>query len=116
MIRKINITKTYIEDQEEFLKEFQKAISEGLRAPTGIVLDVNKPESVIRAEIIVGIIKDHFPGTVHTFVMPGVAIQVLFPKKELLITIQFLINKETKEKRINLELCKLSSEDIIENN
>ena len=114
MIRKIEITKNYLEDQEEFLIEFQKAISEGLRAPLGIVLDTNKPEPVIRAEIIIRVIKDHFPSAVHTLVMPGTLIQILLPKKELLISIQFLIHKENKEKRINLELCKLSSEDIIE--
>lgn len=114
MIRKVEITKTYIEDQEEFLIEFQKAISEALRAPLGIILDTDKPEQVIRAEIIIRVIKEHFPKAVHTLVMPGTLIQILLPQKELLISIQFLINKQTNEKRINLELCKLTSEDIID--
>lgn len=109
MITKTEITKSFIESQEEFLKSLQKAVSEGIRAPLGIITD-NKPEHILRTEIIIDVIKSTFPGAQPTFVIPGTIIQILFPKKELLVSIVSLINKVTSEKNIKLELCKLTSE------
>lgn len=114
MINTIKVSKSFIESQDEFLKKLQKTVSEGLRAPLGILLD-NQPEHIRRTEIVIDIIKSTFPGAKITFVIAGTIIQVLFPKKELLITIISQINKITNEKLIRLELCKLTSEDIEEN-
>lgn len=111
MISKAKITESFIESQEDFLKSLQKAVSEGIRAPLGIILE-NKPEHVMRTEIIMNVIKSTFPGSIDTFVIPGTIIQMLFPKKELLVSIVFLVNKATNEKNIRLELCKLTSESI----
>ena len=112
MIRKIDITKTYIEDQEEFLKSLQTAVKNGLMAPAGIILD-DEPEVKRRAHMIVNAIRDKFTEVDAILVLPGTLIQVLFPKKELLVTIMFLQNKMTGDKNIRLELCKLTSEDIL---
>jgi len=111
MIKKIEITKTYIEDQEEFLKSLQTAVKNGLMAPAGIILD-DEPEVKRRAHMIVNAIRDKFTEIDAILVLPGTLIQVLFPKKELLVTIMFLQNKITGDKNIRLELCKLTSEDI----
>ena len=110
MINKTKVTESFIESQEDFLKSLQKAVSEGIRAPMGIILD-NKSEHVMRTEIIMNVIKSTFPDSTDTLVIPGTIIQMLFPKKELLVSILFLVNKTTNEKNIRLELCKLTSED-----
>ena len=110
MIKKIEVTKSFAESQEEFLKSLQMAVVEGMRAPLGILLN-NNPEHVRRTQIIIDSIREKFPDADTTFVIPGTVIQILFPKKELMVTIVSLINKISNEKTLRMELCKLSSED-----
>lgn len=110
MIKKIEVTKSLVESQEEFLKSLQTAVVNGMRAPLGILL-TNDSEHVRRTHIIIDTIREKFPDADTTFVIPGTVIQLLFPKKELMVTIISLINKVTNEKTIRMELCKLSSED-----
>lgn len=110
MIKKIEVTKSFAESQEEFLKSLQTAIADGLRAPLGILLS-NNSEHVRRTQIIIDSIWEKFPDADTTFVIPGTIIQMLFPKKELIVTVVSLINKVSNEKTIQIELCKLSSED-----
>lgn len=110
MIKKVKVTKSFAESQEEFLKSLQTAIADGLRAPLGILLS-NNSEHVRRTQIIIDSVREKFPDADTTFVIPGTIIQMLFPKKELIVTIVSLINKVSNEKTIQIELCKLSSED-----
>lgn len=110
MIKKVEVTKSFAESQEEFLKSLQTAIADGLRAPLGILLS-NNSEHVRRTQIIIDSVREKFPDADTTFVIPGTIIQMLFPKKELIVTIVSLINKVSNEKTIQIELCKLSSED-----
>lgn len=110
MIKKVKVTKSFAESQEEFLKSLQTAIADGLRAPLGILLS-NNSEHVRRTQIIIDSVREKFPDADTTFVIPGTIIQMLFPKKELMVTIVSLINKVSNEKTIQIELCKLSSED-----
>lgn len=110
MIKKVEVTKSFAESQEEFLKSLQTAIADGLRAPLGILLS-NNSEHVRRTQIIIDSVREKFPDADTTFVIPGTIIQMLFPKKELMVTVVSLINKVSNEKTIQIELCKLSSED-----
>lgn len=110
MINKVDVTKSFVEAQEEFLTKLQKAVAEGLKAPLGLIVD-NTPEPVKRTHIIIDIIRKEFPDVASTFVIPGTVIQLLFPKKELLVTIVCLLNKMSQEKTIKLELCKLASDE-----
>lgn len=110
MIKKVEVTKSFAESQEEFLKSLQTAIADGMRAPLGILLS-NNSEHVRRTQIIVDLIREKFPDADTTFVIPGTIIQMLFPKKELIVTVVSLINKVSNEKTLRIELCKLSSED-----
>lgn len=109
MIKRVEVTRSFIESQKDFLEEVQKAVSNGVKAPLGIITD-NTPEIVLRTKAIVSAIMDKYPTSVTTLVVPGIVIQMLFPEKETLISVIFSVNPVTNDRHIHLEVCKLSSE------
>lgn len=107
MITKVKVEASYVEAKQEFLKDIQKCIVDALRTPS-IIVD-NTPTEQKQAHAIIDNIKENYPGSEPTLILPGVLIQMIFPEEELLVSILFLLNKTNNSRAINLELCKLAS-------
>lgn len=107
MITKVKVEASYVEAKNEFLKGIQKCIADSLRTPS-IIVD-NTPTEQKQAHAIIDNIKENYPGSEPTLVLPGVLIQMIFPEEELLVSIIFLKNNINNSRVIKLELCKLSS-------
>lgn len=107
MITKVKVEASYVEAKNEFLKGIQKCIADSLRTPS-IIVD-NTPTEQKQAHAIIDNIKENYPGSEPTLVLPGVLIQMIFPEEELLVSTIFLKNNINNSRVIKLELCKLSS-------
>lgn len=107
MITKVNVEASYVEAKNEFLKDIQKCIVDALRTPS-IIVDNTTTEQK-QAHAIIDNIKENYPGSEPTLVLPGVLIQMIFPEEELLISTLFLKNNLNGSRVIKLELCKLAS-------
>nr|DAY45533.1 MAG TPA: hypothetical protein [Caudoviricetes sp.] len=107
MITKVKVEASYVEAKNEFLKGIQKCIADSLRTPS-IIVD-NTPTEQKQAHAIIDSIKENYPGSEPTLVLPGVLIQMIFPEEELLVSTIFLKNNINNSRVIKLELCKLSS-------
>lgn len=107
MITKVKVEASYVEAKKEFLKGVQKCIADALRTPS-IIVD-NTPTEQKQAHAIIDNIKENYPGSEPTLVLPGVLIQMIFPEEELLVSTIFLKNNINGSRVIKLELCKLAS-------
>ena len=110
MIKTIKVDKQFIESQDEFLKDIQLIFKNALMRPLIITTGLD-PQVVTRTKMIIEDLGEKFGDDLHLInVIPGALIEMLFPKKELIISAVFMMDPQTKEHKINLGLVRLAYE------